>query len=316
MDFTEYSCDGCGKRFTKDDNIVTCPECGTPQHRECWDALGGCVNGAKHVLGYEWSPNKTVAEKTEDGETKMIFEDDEPVFARAESAGQAVQRSLNNNELPDVDDVIQQRIDAICPGITEEQKAEQVCGADVGLTASFVGNGAGRYIDKFRRIEKSNAHTFNWAAFLFSPFWFFWRKQYKAGIVFATLSICESLLVYYVSSLISPLYSILDQVKAEGVASLTQAQITELAHAEIPFYAIMFAMLVIALIIGFTADRMYHRYITKTIVQFKEVKQQDVDGEMSLRFYLSKSSTSVMFTMLAILAVEFIPNIILSIMGN
>ena len=35
--------------------------------------------------------------------------------------------------------------------------------------------------------------SWNWAAFFFSPFWFFYRKLYKAGAIFLTISVVLSL---------------------------------------------------------------------------------------------------------------------------
>lgn len=37
MEFTEYKCPVCDKQFKKGDDIVVCPECGAPHHRECYE---------------------------------------------------------------------------------------------------------------------------------------------------------------------------------------------------------------------------------------------------------------------------------------
>ena len=34
-DYINEKCISCGKEFTKDDDVVVCPECGTPYHRGC-----------------------------------------------------------------------------------------------------------------------------------------------------------------------------------------------------------------------------------------------------------------------------------------
>ena len=54
-------CDVCGKPFDKDSDIVVCPDCGTPHHRECWHQLGHCINEIRHDEGFEWqAPVKEV----------------------------------------------------------------------------------------------------------------------------------------------------------------------------------------------------------------------------------------------------------------
>ena len=49
-------CSVCNKPFAAGDDIVVCPECGTPYHRACYQAAGGCVHEAQHAEGYAWQP--------------------------------------------------------------------------------------------------------------------------------------------------------------------------------------------------------------------------------------------------------------------
>ena len=46
--YENYKCPVCHKQFDKDDDIVTCPECGTPHHRECYASIGKCANSDLH----------------------------------------------------------------------------------------------------------------------------------------------------------------------------------------------------------------------------------------------------------------------------
>ena len=41
-------CEHCKKAFTNDDDIVVCPVCGAPHHRECYVQNGNCANADKH----------------------------------------------------------------------------------------------------------------------------------------------------------------------------------------------------------------------------------------------------------------------------
>ena len=47
-------CEGCGKPLTLRDDIVVCPDCGAPYHRDCYEKLGRCIHSAAHAAGYEW----------------------------------------------------------------------------------------------------------------------------------------------------------------------------------------------------------------------------------------------------------------------
>ena len=48
MDFKKYFCPVCNNKFTDEDDVVVCPECGTPHHRDCYFSNGGCFNEEKH----------------------------------------------------------------------------------------------------------------------------------------------------------------------------------------------------------------------------------------------------------------------------
>lgn len=48
MEFTEYKCPVCDKQFKKGDDVVVCPECGAPHHRECYEKEGHCHFADKH----------------------------------------------------------------------------------------------------------------------------------------------------------------------------------------------------------------------------------------------------------------------------
>jgi hypothetical protein len=48
MDWKKYFCPICGIDFTDEDDVVVCPDCGTPHHRECWINKGHCANEALH----------------------------------------------------------------------------------------------------------------------------------------------------------------------------------------------------------------------------------------------------------------------------
>ncbi len=54
MDYIGHKCPVCDKYFHAHEDIVVCPECGTPSHRECYNSLGRCVNEDKHAKGYDY----------------------------------------------------------------------------------------------------------------------------------------------------------------------------------------------------------------------------------------------------------------------
>ena len=107
-------CPACRELFTDTDDVVVCPECGTPHHRKCYRINGECVNKIRHGTEFNWNTenNKTKPEEffknTENSEDKnkdgctlrelIDFVDKNPlyylpVFARIRNMG--VRMSFN-----------------------------------------------------------------------------------------------------------------------------------------------------------------------------------------------------------------------------
>lgn len=55
--YTGSKCICCEKRFVDEDDIVVCPDCGTPYHRQCYIEKGSCINTALHDKGISWLPD-------------------------------------------------------------------------------------------------------------------------------------------------------------------------------------------------------------------------------------------------------------------
>ncbi|MCM1335494.1 MAG: hypothetical protein NC084_10400 [Bacteroides sp.] len=58
-EFENKTCDCCHEPFREEDEIVVCPDCGTPIHRSCWN--GHCPNEARHAEGYDWEKDHGAA---------------------------------------------------------------------------------------------------------------------------------------------------------------------------------------------------------------------------------------------------------------
>ena len=69
QNFLGNPCPYCGKNFESGDDIVVCPECGTPHHRDCYKEHSACANEEKHGENFEWkSASVPHVHKPEPGE--------------------------------------------------------------------------------------------------------------------------------------------------------------------------------------------------------------------------------------------------------
>ncbi|MBQ6413195.1 MAG: hypothetical protein IJI19_06945, partial [Ruminococcus sp.] len=54
MDYIGNKCPVCQNYFQAEDDVVVCPQCGTPHQRECYEQTGPCANEPVHAQGYEY----------------------------------------------------------------------------------------------------------------------------------------------------------------------------------------------------------------------------------------------------------------------
>ena len=173
--FTNEKCPVCNNTFNHDDDIVVCPECGTPHHRECYKENKNCANHHKHSDNFRWEPDFIPLEETEtvnsQPEEKSIYQ-------------QAVE--MAETPFPSI------QVERINPFFREKfgDLEDGVSAEDVAI---FVRQDSHRYVSKFQKITEGKA-TWNWAAFFFTPYWFFYRKLHKIGaVIFAIFLLITSI---------------------------------------------------------------------------------------------------------------------------
>lgn len=142
---------------------------------------------------------------------------------------------------------------------------DYTCGVRTNTVGSFIRNNAQVYIEKFKLSEAKGKNSFNWAAFFFSPYWFFYRRLYKPGIIMLTIQLCTSIvttpslnkLLTFYESFTANLETMTDEMLNEGILQM-QSLMT-------PALIVMGITLVMHLISGFIANGLYKKYVLKGI---------------------------------------------------
>ena len=61
-----YTCPVCKREFKETDDIVACPKCGAPHHRECWKLEGHCHYAEDHDTPRQWKRPEEAAPAASD----------------------------------------------------------------------------------------------------------------------------------------------------------------------------------------------------------------------------------------------------------
>ena len=312
MNYTGKLCDGCRQPLENGDDIVVCPICGTPQHRSCYEKNNKCVNEYLHSTDFTWTdPEEEQRKKEEELKAQQAEQQpqpsDQPVFAPA------TPQSMES---------------VFLRGVLYDPK-DDIGGATVGEAAEFVQNSAPRYIRKFMKQKKSGRKlSWNWAAFFFAPYWFFYRKLYKAGAVFLALSVALSLATVSLTENLYGVYEKMVTVQEElselvkGKEDLNDedtqkfdklyAESAKLAKAAIPSLAII---LLIQKVIPNTIAALLADFLLKKrmlrVISFSRGTSSEPDA---VKYTIMRNGgVSVLMPIIAIMIDNYLPSLLLSI---
>ncbi|MBQ2842078.1 MAG: DUF2628 domain-containing protein [Clostridia bacterium] len=300
MNYENHSCPYCGKPLRAEDDVVVCPVCATPQHRECWMENGHCANDSLHAEGYVWNgreKSQPVAEASPAGDTGICHicgsENPSDVLHCGNCGALFGEKTSDSS---------QNKICAFC-GKENDDDARHCknCGAPLGKDSSFfnenpylAGTGINsedliggmksgdialytqsnskKYLPKFKRFAKGKKLSFNFAAFFFAPYWFFFRKLYKAGIFFMVLFATASLMLSGFSNELAVnsneyaeiIYNFdIENATEEEIAAFEKeaekAGMEFFEKSKKPLLIISGVTLLLNLICALTADRLYYK---------------------------------------------------------
>ena len=175
------TCPVCQKHFNAGDDIVVCPHCGLPHHRDCWMAEGQCHDAANHGTENQWSREKAAQEKAKgfippqgepvSGQICPQCYTRNPEFAEFCAHCGRPLKPMEWRTAPPREHVYTPFVTNPTEPQNEEEKA----------LAAIVGQNAQYYTPRFRNILNDQYGGWNWAAFLLGPFWLIYRKQYLLG---------------------------------------------------------------------------------------------------------------------------------------
>ena len=187
--YTGFQCIICQKQFADTDDIVVCPDCGTPYHRSCFQASGKCINTSLHAVGGSWQSVQNEHRRKLGGKTCphcgfVNLPESETCSACQNPLEQESQQTEQPEEMiftiPEGSQFVFQAADPCC-GMSPEDDME---GERLGDVASFVRTNTLYYIPLFRRFRDSGSKiSLNLPCVLFPYLYFANRKMWFMSIV-------------------------------------------------------------------------------------------------------------------------------------
>lgn len=219
-DYTGKICPFCKTEFKPSDNIVVCSECDMPHHKDCWIENQGCTTFG--CLGTIKSADNIATSVTA---TQMTYDDSKTSAAEAvvyctkcgaqnsatssfcskcgnrlttgfRQERQAPVYTQANPTSTNPYAYVNQQSNYYSNGYNGYQSNQSV-GIDTEIQ-QLIGPKTEYYIPKFQELKSQNKQiSWNWSAFLATPYWLIYRKMYGYGAI----AIC----VAFVLSQISPI---------------------------------------------------------------------------------------------------------------
>ena len=279
QEYLNQPCIVCGETFGEQDDIVTCPECGTPYHRACWKQAGKCVNTELHEQGASWILERKAAEREE-----------QEAARRAEEAEQAAERERGNGpELinGELYDGVRLKPDDPCIGLNPD---EQLDGVTIGEAAAFVRTNRFYYLPLFRLMKRTGKKiSFNIIG-LFAPHFYFANRKMWG---FAMLSLLVNTIL--------EIPAVIMVLNSQLGIRLPWADVTTVTFRTV--YSASLALYVLSSVIwALCGNYLYYRF---TVRKINGIKKEAVSPEEAKLKMQQAGGTSILNVIL-ILGMQFV----------
>lgn len=363
MNYNEQTCPVCKKVFEDGDDIVVCPECATPHHRACWAENGRCANHELHGTDFVWKKEKAAApvemiEPEQNGDVIVchICGSENPADLSncgncGAFFGEQKQQNETETKCPFCGNITSENarlcnhcgapLDSVASstaffgetppfvaGTEIPSNKEIVDNITAGDFAIYTRTSSRRYLKKFMKFASGKKFSFNFAALLFSPGWFFYRKIYNAGIfflvAFTTLAIftsnqvtaIEKIALKYSEPIETSYNEYYELYSAEGTteeqliekSKEVSAVLSDFFRESLKPYLIIYGSnFILCLICAFVADKLYYK---KAVEDLKEINQNHIDSPVKRMVISRKGGLSVMAFLICFYAQRYLPHIL------
>ena len=305
--FAGKECVYCHKTFKDGDDVVVCPICGAPHHRECYNKEHKCALENLHGTDEEW------------GKKNKLNYAAKPLVNN--NNNKQNNQNPNPEEMPDIDNFS-------VYGFMDKNDTIDDVGADE--LAEFVGKGSYYYLTKFKKMKETGKNTWNFWAFLFNFLYFFYRKLYKQGIILIMVAIISSIPPFMVVNQFTQQMALASETEIVTVTS-AQRILMDMMNPEVNpnFNSFNFWMTassimsivncIIAFYVGFHANKAYMKHCIEKI-KYTRAAVMDYKENPNYRYSLhvigGVSFQKAMFALLGYGLFRLVASFIIVMMGT
>ncbi|MCQ2449466.1 MAG: DUF2628 domain-containing protein [Clostridia bacterium] len=292
-------CPVCHAYLFEEDDIVCCPDCGAPHHRDCYGTIGHCALEDTHGTEQQYHTHTEEHQPVDSAEQTSNDE-----IARCQMCGEEYERTARSCPRCGAPNFAQMNgygVFDFLGGVPAELDLGEGVTADEAKR--FVMANTTRYIPKFAEMKNGKKTSWNWLAFLFPCGWFCSRKMYRNGILAGLMQVAFQLLL-------QPLGNLLNQTASQdGRSAMQLMQQIVSSNFGVAAFAFVgaFLLLIFHLLMGLFGDYIYSKHV---IAQVNSIKEESEDADED---YHRLGGVNLFGLLGGILAVNYLPAIIFSL---
>lgn len=301
------SCARCHAYLFPEDDIVYCPVCGAPHHRECFNQLGHCALEEFHGTDKQYDKIKAEEEAREAAqpEKEHTGENAEGLIT-CQMCHEKYDFSRNACPKCGAPNIAKAGGSFVNFDFLGGVPADYDIGESVTADEAkrLVAANTPRYIPKFAVLNKRNKVSWNWMAFFFPCGWMLSRKMYKNGVIAGLLTVISSLFYLPLNVAVYNLGFTDNQTYQQAVQSIYQ-NLPKIGTAVLIVAMLGFVFnIAIRFVSAIFGDYLYKRYTIDTIKTIR-AESEDMDYD-----YRKKGGVNIFLFLIGTMAVQYLPILI------
>lgn len=319
--YSGMTCIVCDKKFVVGDDIVVCPDCGLPHHRQCYNNLGHCAMADKHGTAEQWTSVEAVIEEevvttTPKSDTVICpkcshVNPSDNLFCDKCGADLHTEVDEKDTETEDLLKTISSlsnsevkrgslgplQLVSLLPNFDD---SEMIDGISVKELKLFLGKNFYYFMSHFRFMKKGRVGiSLNISASIGNFIYYFYRKMYSMGFLMIFLS-----MLYYIPFAIY--FS-----TTMGMAGFTQFAISMPRYISFLERYVNVAnklSIVVTLFNGIFFNRIYKKYVYKkiTFIKTKNLSNEQYETELAKKGGVNPVMATVLMVVFLVLSVVIV----------